>query len=523
MKKPLNDAPKRLQRMLLQLQKYSLQIWYKKGKYMYLADALSRAYLPETEQVAEVQELEQTSHTESLAMAPEDVQRLKDAASHDEAMQVLCRTIQQGWPQHRAEVPDVARPYFDFRDQMTTQDQLVFKGAAVVIPAALRYEMMVKCHATHIGIEGGLRRARESMYWPRMSADMKDYISRCDVCLSHQNAQPKETLLQHEIIARPWAKIGADLCDFRGRTLLVVVDYFSGYIEVERLQSTTTTAVSKALKALFARYGVPQVLMTDNGPQFASAEFAGFAAQWGFQHLTSSPHYPQSNGRVENAVKTVKRLFTKCHETRQSEFQALLDWRNTPTEGLGSSPAQRFLGRRCRTLLPMSETLLQPAYDTSTDEHALKGKRAKQAHYYNCQSRDLPPLHEGEAVRLQLPGQKQWSLGICTGSEGPRSYRVQVDGTEYRRNRRQLIRRDESPPVGSDEQPQIGSSEQGPSEAQDLVSSSALPMEQAQPPSPLPESPANVHPRQMNADSEPQGLRRSTRQRRAPDWITTYV
>ena len=198
-KKPLNDAPKRLQRMLLQLQKYSLQIGYKKGKYMYLADALSRAYLPETEQVAEVQELEQISHTESLAMAPEDVQHLKDAASHDEAMQVLCRTIQQGWPQHRAEVPDVARPYFDFRDQMTTQDQLVFKGAAVVIPAALRYEMMVKCHATHIGIEGCLRRARESMYWPRMSADMKDYISRCDVCLSHQNAQPKETLLQHEI------------------------------------------------------------------------------------------------------------------------------------------------------------------------------------------------------------------------------------------------------------------------------------------------------------------------------------
>jgi hypothetical protein len=179
---------------------------------------------------------------------------------------------------------------------MTAQDQLVFKGAAVVIPAALRYEMMVKCHATHIGIEGCLRRARES-------ADMKDYISRCDVCLSHQNAQPKETLLQHEIIARPWAKIGADLCDFRGRTLLVVVDYFSGYIEVERLQSTTTTAVSKALKALFARYGVPQVLMTDNGPQFASAEFAGFAAQWGFQHLTSSPHYPQSNGRAENASK----------------------------------------------------------------------------------------------------------------------------------------------------------------------------------------------------------------------------
>ena len=202
---------------------------------------------------------------------------------------------------------------------MTTQDQLVFKGPVVVVPAALRSEMMAKCHATHIGIEGSLRRARESMYWPRMSSDLKDYISRCDVCLAYQNAPHRETLMQHEIIARPWAKVGADLCDFRGRTLLVVCDYFSGFIEVERLQSTTTAAVSKAL---FARYGVPDVLVTDNGPQFASAEFVSFAGQWGFQHVTSSPHYPQSNGRAENAVKTVKRLFTKCQETRQSEFQA---------------------------------------------------------------------------------------------------------------------------------------------------------------------------------------------------------
>ena len=119
-------------------------------------------------------------------------------------------------------MPDAVRPYFDFRDQMTTQDQLVFKGPVVVIPAAQRSEMMTRCHATHIGIEGCLRRARETMYWPRMSSDLKDYISRCDVCLAYQNAPQKETLMQHEITARPWAKVVADLCDFRGRAFLVV-------------------------------------------------------------------------------------------------------------------------------------------------------------------------------------------------------------------------------------------------------------------------------------------------------------
>ena len=123
--------PKRLKRMLLQLQRYSLNVCYKKGKHICMADTLSRAYLPETSQVAEVEELEHVSHTESLALAPEDLQRLKLATSQDVAM--LRRTIHQGWPLHRVEVPDAARPYFDFRDQMTTQDQLVFKGPVITL------------------------------------------------------------------------------------------------------------------------------------------------------------------------------------------------------------------------------------------------------------------------------------------------------------------------------------------------------------------------------------------------------
>ena len=160
-----------------------------------------------------------------------------------------------------------------------------------------------------------------------------------------------------------------------GRCLWCVT--FSGFIEVELLQSTTSSAVSKTL--------------TDNGPQFAATEFAAFANKWGFQHVISSSRYPQSNGRPENAVKTVKWLLPKCSETGQSEFWALLDWRNTPTEGLGSSPAQRFFGR-CRTQLPMTETLLKPTYDTRADARALEGKWEKQAFYYNRQAHDLPPL-----------------------------------------------------------------------------------------------------------------------------------
>jgi len=93
--------------------------------------------------------------------------------------------------------------------------------------------MMARCHATHIGIGGCLHRAWESMYWPRMSVDLKDYVARCDVCPAHRESPPKETLLLHELTSRPLAEVGANLCELNELTLLVVCDYFNGFIEVE--------------------------------------------------------------------------------------------------------------------------------------------------------------------------------------------------------------------------------------------------------------------------------------------------
>ena len=239
----------------------------------------------------------------------------------------------------------------------------------------MRKEMMAVAHASHIGIEGCIRRARETMFWPRMSAELKEYVAKCDICMAHRCSQGKEPIIQHEFAARPWSKVGADLCELQGRTLLVVCDYYSNFIEVENTSKLNTAGISKALKAMFAIYGVPETLVSDNGPQFASEEFASFAKKWGFEHVTSSPRYHQSNGKAENAVKTVKRLFTKCRESVQSEFLALMDWRNTPTEGLGTSPAQRFLGRRCKTLLPITGSLLQPDYPTEEDRQAINRQK----------------------------------------------------------------------------------------------------------------------------------------------------
>ena len=201
------------------------------------------------------------------------------------------------------------------------------------------------------------------------------------------------------------------------------------------------------MKAVFARYEIPDIVVTDNGPQFASAEFSAFAKTWMFTHNTSSPYHPQSNGKAENAVKTVKRIFTKCLESGQSEFLALLDWRSTPTEGIGTSPAHRLMGRRCKTLIPVAGTLLKPSYPTKEDTRAIIGKRQKQQYYYNRHVKPLQPIASGETVRIIPPGEKSWVAGSCMGQVSHCSYHVKIGDSVYRRNRKDLINAREPPIV----------------------------------------------------------------------------
>ncbi|XP_033114805.1 uncharacterized protein K02A2.6-like [Anneissia japonica] len=167
-----------------------------------------------------------------------------------------------------------------------------------------------------------------------------------------------EPLQPHQTPNRPWEKLGADLCTVNGREYLVIVDYFSQFIEVCMLHSTASAAVISKIKSVFARQGTPIELMTDNGPQFNSAEFRHFAADWDFVHTTSSPHYPQSNGLAEGAVKIVKNLIKKAVHSNQDIMKALQIYRRSTPLECGKSPAELLYNRRMKTILPMADNLL---------------------------------------------------------------------------------------------------------------------------------------------------------------------
>lgn len=444
-KKPLSLAPPRLQRMLLRLQKYTLEVKYKKGKEMYVADALSRVNWSE--------ELDQSFDEVNVNVVSMDlnvgtglkVEVLKQKTKDDHTLQMLKEYTLEGWPDNKNQTPVDIHAYWNFRDEISYSNGLLSKMDRVIVPKELRNKVMRNLHKSHQGIEKTLRLARDLVYWPGMNGEMKDLISSCDACNTFSNQQAKEPLMSHPVPDLPWQKLGADLFELNGKSYLILVDYYSKFMEVDELQTTHASSVVKCCKHQFARHGIPETIHSDNGPQFTAKEFGQFCKFYGIQHTSSSPRYPQSNGLAERSVQTIKKLIRKAIHDGGDLYQSLLDYRNTPIVG-DVSPAQLLFGRRTRTTLPTAPVLLKPeTQDPVIIKRQLRECQDKQKFYYDQNAKPLIDLKQGDVVRINDGQSKESRKGIVVA---PRSYLVKDNfGQIYRRNRRHLIRTEESPPL----------------------------------------------------------------------------
>lgn len=441
-KKDLDNVPIRCQRLLMRLMRFKPTAEYAPGKTLTVADTLSRSPL-------QCMENENDSHSDvacyiaaivdNMPVTPNRLEAIQTATAADPSLQLVLQHIKTGWPEYIGNVPAAIREYFPIKNELSEFSGIVTRGSRMVIPDVLRQDTLERIHDGHQGLTKCRERANTAVWWPGISSEIKQKVQSCQVCRAMKPTQRKEPLISTPLPERSWKRIGVDLCEYNKHTYLVVSDYFSRFLEILHLPTTTASQVITKLKTVFARFGCPNEVVSDNGPQFSCQDFKDFAIDFDFMHVTSSPHNPQGNGHAERGVQIAKRILQQ-----KDPLLALMSDRSTPCATTGVSPAELLMGRKIRTTLPTLEANLQPRWpDLKVIRSKDTDEKQKQAFYFNQRhgARPLPSLKPGDPILIKLDHQKTWQTpAVVTGeSITPRSYIIETpQGDKFRRNRRHL-------------------------------------------------------------------------------------
>ncbi|XP_038046793.1 uncharacterized protein K02A2.6-like [Patiria miniata] len=448
-RKPLSSAPPRLQRLLIKVQGYNFTVHYKPGPTMILSDALSRLPNPKKNEDIHLDRLvggidviegPELKHIDLLHFGQTKQTQLQVQTARDPTLSSLTQVIYAGWPDEIKELPRDLRPYWPYRDELGISWGVIFKGKQIVIPDDLRQDILAQLHTGHMGIEKTRRLARETVYWPNISRDIDIAVRACEYCQENQPKQKKEPLHPHEIPSTPWTKIGTDLFEIGGDDFLLIIDYTSKFPVVHRLRDTKSATVAGVTSRTLGMFGAPAEIISDNGPQFVGAPYQDMCASWGISHITSSPRYPQSNGFVERAVRTVKTLIKRCQKSKQNVDKALLNLRATPIDSKLPSPAEILFGRPPCTSLPSRRPYTEARHEEMKDAHDKRRDRMKADYDRRYSANELPPLHVGQKVRILDQDSRAWLPGeVTTVCREPRSYKVATpNGSILRRTRSHL-------------------------------------------------------------------------------------
>ncbi|UYV78360.1 K02A2.6-like [Cordylochernes scorpioides] len=379
--KELSSLTPRLQRFRMRMMRFGFEIVHIPGKELLDAEALSRQPLLTTDGGED--ERPTSAHMNAVLSCITDkdemLTNIFEAQQEDTTLKAVVNYLEQGWPDKKR-MSQALLSYWHVKDE-----------------SAMKLEILDKLHAGHFGITKTRLRARETVWWPDISEEIAETVRKCSVCIQ-EAASKHEPLIPTNFPTRPWQKIGMDLFKFENKWYLVVIDYYSRFPEMIQLDRLTANVVVRSCKSIFARHGIPETVVSDNGTQFGAArEFANFARQYGFTHVTSSPRFPQSNGMAEAGVKIAKLILKK----NQDPSLGLLEYRSTPLEN-GYSPAELLMGRKLRTTLPIAPENLNPKLVDSQTLKRKEGRRRKdiKSRYdRRCGATDMEELSEVGTLR----------------------------------------------------------------------------------------------------------------------------
>ena len=436
--KHLDSLPPRVLRFRLRLARFDYSIVHVPGKLLYTADTLSRspstAEQSDSQLQEEAEEIMEVSVTH-LPASTEKMQCYRKAQSEDTVCSAVRDYCHKGWPERKA-IPTKLFPYWKVRGNLSVdKSNLLLFGKRIVIPKYLRRETLEKIHTGHQGIQGCRLRAGMSVWWPGLSHELENLVKQCPTC-ARDFTPRQQPMIPTELPDYPWQKVGTNWFHFKGATYLLVVDYFSRYPEITKLTSTTSLDIINALKSAFSRYGIPEMVMSDNGPQYSSQEFRDFAKAYNFNHVTSSPHFAQSNGQAERTVQTLKKLLKESSDP----YLALLTYRSTPFPWCKLSPAELLMGRRLRSNIPLLQDQLIPKWNFLDDfrsENRIFKERQKSDYDRQHGVRTRSPIPDDSDVWITNGSQPTTGTVISPAGE-PRSYLVDIPTGPVRRNRQHL-------------------------------------------------------------------------------------
>ena len=234
--------------------------------------------------------------------------------------------------------------------------KLVLRGVRIVVPCKLRKRVIDLAHEGHQ--VKSKQRLRSKVWWPGIDSDIERRCKICHGCQLVSSPCVPEPLRRTRLPERPWQTLAVDLLGPlpSGHYLLVLVDYFSRFVEVSIMKSVTSELVIRELEKIFAVHGNPESLKTDNGSQFILTEFSSFLKENDIYHLTSTPFWPQANGEVErqnrSLLKAIKIAQVEKKDWKREMLKFLLAYRSTPHSTTGVSPAELLFRRKIRTKLP---------------------------------------------------------------------------------------------------------------------------------------------------------------------------
>ena len=344
----------RLQRLKTKTMGYNFTTKWLKGALNNAPDALSRnpaSDLQPHEMLAEsdIDNSIAISSAEIRAMTDQNHEslRLQDQrkiAEDDPQYQRLKHYIVHGFPKHRRQLPTDCRRYWNVRHNLSIKVNLILLGCRLLIPTEMRRDILSQLHESHQGMIHTKERARLVVYWPGFDNEIDNIIYPARPAKTRTlPSNHRELITCKRRPSRPFQAITADC--------------YTDWPDIVPVGTNTTTAqLVSALKASFCRTSVPDGMWTDQGPQFTSKSFQDFNHRWGFTHTTSSPRYPQSNGKAEATVKSMKKIiraaWTGRHLDDDKLTRALLQYCNTPSHKDGQSPAQKLFGHPIQDTLP---------------------------------------------------------------------------------------------------------------------------------------------------------------------------